>query len=71
VEVGWFVILATGVVFLLAARPIAGRTVNSYPRLAPGRRARAVPAQTMANRIGGVIAIILGTFGLFKPGFLK
>jgi len=68
---GWIVILAGGVLFLVAARPIAVRTINSYPRLSPEKKARAVPAQIMANRLGGIVAIVLGMIGLFRPNFLK
>lgn len=62
--------IALGVCFLLAARPIAVRTINSYPRMSPQKKARAVPAQTAANRIGGVVVVILGIVGLFRPNFL-
>ena len=67
---GWLLFIALGVAFLLAARPISVRTINSYPRLSPQKKARAVAAQTTGNRIGGVVAVVLGTIGLFRPNFL-
>ena len=70
-DLGWIVILAAGVVFLFAARPIAVRTINSYPRMSPEKKARTIPAQTTANRIGGIVFVILGIVGLLKPTFMK
>jgi len=68
---GWLLFMGLGVVFLLAARPIAVRTINSYPRLSQETKARAVPAQTTANRIGRLVAILLGAIGLFRPTFMR
>jgi hypothetical protein len=68
---GWLLFMALGVFFLLAARPIAVRAINSYPRMSPQKKARAVPAQTTANRIGGIVFVILGIVGLLKPTFMK
>jgi hypothetical protein len=67
---GWLLFIALGVAFLLAARPIAVRAINSYPRMSPQRKVRALPAQTTANRIGGIVFVVLGIVGLFRPNFL-
>ena len=57
--------VAFGAALAVWARPIAAATINSYPRLSEEKRARYIPAQATANRIGGIIAVVLGLLGLF------
>jgi hypothetical protein len=74
VDLGWLVFIGFGVVFFLAARPLATATVNAYDRYgsySPEKKARVISVQTIANRIGAIVAIALGTIGLFRSNFLR
>ena len=68
---GWILVVVIGVVFLVAAHPLAVRTVNAYPGWSAEKKIRKIAAQTVANRIGGLVAIALGIYGWFNPNFLS
>lgn len=57
-QVGWVILSVGGAILVLVARPLAERTTSFYK--GPLSHAKVLRTQTLSNRIGGAIAMILG-----------
>lgn len=73
-DFSWLVFIGFGLVLLLGARPIAKGTINSvdrYLHYTPEKKAKRIAVQSTGNQLGGIVCIVLGTIGLFRPTFLN
>jgi hypothetical protein len=68
-RLSWLLFVAFGAGMFLGADHVARAVVKHYKGSRP--KEPMMRAQTTANRLGGIVCLVLGLYGLAHPTFLR